>query len=255
MSSTFQLLTAAESSPKLAHELGLTLQHESAVLYLAPHTFAGRGNLCAGASAGCINGCLGLYSGRADIVKRGDTSNTVRDARIRKAQLFFDDFATFKAQLVSDIAKHVKRCHKNGKLPAVRLNGSSDVPWERIIRDVFEQFADVTFYDYTKLPPSKRQNLPKNYTLTFSYSGENLDACGEALRAGWNVAAVLKVAPSEAMPLFLRDLNPWHPLAALPVIDGDVHDQRFLDPKGVIVGLRPKGRLRKARTSFVIGSL
>ena len=38
-----------------------------------------------------------------------------------------------------------------------------------------------------------------------------------------------------------------------PVINGDEHDLRFLDPKGVIVGLSPKGHKAKKDTSgFVI---
>jgi len=251
----FELFTAAAASPKLAHELGLTLDHDSIVLYLAPHTFAGRGNVCAGATEACISGCLGLYAGRADIVKHGESTNTVRDARVRRTQWFFDDSAAFIAAMIRDIAKHVQRCAKRGKRAAVRLNGSSDLPWERIAPELFTMFPMVTWYDYTKLPPSKRRNLPENYTLTFSYSGENAAQCAEALAAGWNVAAVLKVSLSSEMPQFVGDLDPSHPLAALPVIDGDVHDQRFLDPRGVVVGLRPKGRLRKARTAFVIGSL
>jgi len=39
----------------------------------------------------------------------------------------------------------------------------------------------------------------------------------------------------------------------LPVVDGDKDDLRFLDPKGVIVGLIAKGKKAKADTSgFVI---
>jgi len=38
-----------------------------------------------------------------------------------------------------------------------------------------------------------------------------------------------------------------------PVIDGDKHDLRFLDPKGVIVGLSPKGnRAKRDESGFVI---
>lgn len=37
------------------------------------------------------------------------------------------------------------------------------------------------------------------------------------------------------------------------VIDGDEHDLRHLDPRGVIVGLTPKGRKAKRDTSgFVV---
>jgi hypothetical protein len=37
-----------------------------------------------------------------------------------------------------------------------------------------------------------------------------------------------------------------------PVIDGDVSDLRFLDPKGVIVGLKAKGKAKKDSSGFVV---
>jgi len=36
------------------------------------------------------------------------------------------------------------------------------------------------------------------------------------------------------------------------VIDGDLHDARIDDPKGVIVGLRAKGTARKDVSGFVV---
>jgi len=36
-----------------------------------------------------------------------------------------------------------------------------------------------------------------------------------------------------------------------PIIDGDEHDLRFLDPAPVVVGLRPKGSLRGTESGFV----
>jgi hypothetical protein len=36
------------------------------------------------------------------------------------------------------------------------------------------------------------------------------------------------------------------------VIDGDLHDARIDDPKGVIVGLRAKGPARKDTSGFVV---
>jgi hypothetical protein len=39
-----------------------------------------------------------------------------------------------------------------------------------------------------------------------------------------------------------------------PVIDGDEHDLRFLDPSGVVVGLRAKGKARKQRGGFVVAA-
>ena len=36
------------------------------------------------------------------------------------------------------------------------------------------------------------------------------------------------------------------------VVDGDKNDLRFLDPKGVVVGLRAKGPARQDQSGFVI---
>jgi hypothetical protein len=38
----------------------------------------------------------------------------------------------------------------------------------------------------------------------------------------------------------------------LPVIDGDKDDLRFLDPKGVVVGLKAKGSAKHDKSGFVI---
>ena len=36
------------------------------------------------------------------------------------------------------------------------------------------------------------------------------------------------------------------------VIDGDKDDLRFLDPKGVVVGLKVKGKAKQDKSGFVI---
>lgn len=251
---TFSLLTEAAASPKLAHELGLSLDHDSAVLYLSPERSAGRGNVCSASTPECVAGCLGPHSGRAAIIPAGQTTNAILEARKRRTQQFFDDVDGFLANLTSDTAKHAAWCAARSRKAAQRLNGASDIPWERVCPELFEQFSSTQFYDYTKIAPRKRPNLPANYHLTQSFSGHNFDDCFEALSMGRNVAVVVRVKPSQSMPEFVGDLDPTHPFAALPMIDGDIHDQRFLDPSPVVVGLRAKGKLRKIfNTPFVVG--
>jgi hypothetical protein len=36
------------------------------------------------------------------------------------------------------------------------------------------------------------------------------------------------------------------------VVDGDEHDARFVDKRGVIVGLKAKGKARQDRSGFVV---
>lgn len=245
---TFQLLTEAAAAPKIAKEAKTSTEYATAILYLAPHLSAGRGNVCASASIECIDACLGLFSGRADIIKKGEDTNAVREARKWRTRQFFDLGAdAFTTLLSEDIAKHRQWCDARAKLSAVRLNGASDLKWERIAPEMFDRFSDTIMYDYTKHPVASRPNLPRNYHLTQSYSGRNAADCVDALNIGRNVAVVFRVRPAAPLPPFLRIGR-----TDVPVIDGDVTDQRFRDPVGVIVGLRAKGRLRKEPSIFTV---
>jgi hypothetical protein len=243
------LFTADVSNPKLAK--GLAANYSTIVLHLAPHTLGGRGNVCAWASVGCRAACLntagrgGIGAGSDDDIRAGRT-NAIQAARIRRTQLFFDSGAeNFVASLRKEIAAHVKRCERTGRKPAVRLNGTSDLPWERIAPELFASYPTVAFYDYTKAPVRRRPeaSLPSNYSLTMSYSGENIHECVDALCEGRNVAMVFDVPKGAPLP---AELHGW------PVVDGDVTDLRFLDPRGVIVGLRAKGRARGSNSPFVV---
>jgi hypothetical protein len=172
----------------------------------------------------------------------GGRWKTTQDARIRKTRLFFDDRDAFMDMLINDLRKFAAACEDKGNKPAVRLNTFSDIPWERVpvVIDgqkttVIDTFADdITFYDYTKYPCTARASSRK-YHLTYSASGENTDMCKVALSEGYNVAVVF-------------DTKPKHPLPSTywgaTVIDGDADDLRFLDPDGVIIGLRAKHTLR-----------
>ena len=59
------------------------------------------------------------------------------------------DRAAFLEQLEKEIFLFAERCKRQGYRPAVRLNGTSDVNWERF--KIMEKFPEVQFYDYTKI--------------------------------------------------------------------------------------------------------
>lgn len=214
------------------------------ILYLAPSDVSGVMNTCPWASKGCRLACL--YT-----AGRGAFSN-VQKARIEKTLWFHRDRDGFMAQLHLDILELKKKAKKAGKIPCVRLNGTSDIPWEDFrlefgTSSIMALHPDLTFYDYTKNPRRMRDSLPvkgvasywpENYTLTFSRSENNQADCLDILNKGGNVAAVYRVVPPES---FDR-----------PVISGDDHDLRFLDPKGVIVGLKAKGKAKKDLSGFVL---
>jgi len=60
---------------------------------------------------------------------------------------------------------------------------------------------------------------------------------------GKNVAVVFSTKKGQPLP------ETWQ---GKQVVDGDIDDLRFLDPKGCIVGLRAKSRATKDSTGFVV---
>ena len=171
-------------------------------------------------------------------------TNVIQQARIRKTRYFFDDREGFLADLVADIRKAIKFAARQGLTPVFRLNGTSDISWEKhhaipgVAQNIFELFPDVQFYDYTKVLGRKVKKFA-NYFLLFSKAdGNDLDVA-KAMAAGMNIAAVFDRLPETYL--------------GVRVIDADVHDLRFLDEKGVVAGLKVKGhRAKKDYSGFVI---
>lgn len=213
-------------------------KYETAIMYMQPWKSSGI-NVCANAEiAGCIDGCL-FTAGRGAM-------NTVQAARAKKTAWFAADRDGFMAQLVVDVTKFIKYCDKQGVMPVIRLNGTSDIRWERIAVDdyanIFDMFPTVQWYDYTKIANRKIENV-SNYHLTFSYSEANplyKKQIEIAKAKGMNMAVVFRSV--DAIPHHFMDR---------PVISGDADDLRFLDPDGVVVSLYAKGRAKKDTSGFV----
>jgi len=220
-------------------DLGLLGKVDTLILYASPADESGY-NLCPWSTPGCVDSCLGHSSGRM-------VFNSSEVARIAKARWLVEFPAHFKAQLNKEVAAHARRCAKSGYRAAVRLNGSTDQCWEKLID--MELHPTVTFYDYTKAPLEKRGNngvLPANYSLTFSYSeapGSHAMAL-QYLAAGHNVAIVTRNKAQSAQ--LVAD-----GFCGFPAIDGDVSDIRFDDPPGHWVALYAKGSARKDTSGFV----
>lgn len=216
---------------------GEPLGYRTAILYLAPHTLAGGINLCPWSTAECRAACL--YS-----AGRGGFS-TVQQARIDKTKFFLSNREGFLAQLWVEIVAFSRATRADGLAPALRLNGTSDVRWHKhglIERAKYE--LGVQCYDYTKNPDPAR--LP-GYHQTLSYTGHNRNDAVRWLVDGRNISVVYSIKPKQELPMFQRIGN-----AEWPVIDGDNHDLRFLDPASTIVGLRAKGSARGQVGKFVV---
>lgn len=211
-------------------EKGSKLDWQTRGLSLAPASISGK-QLCPHRSPGCEWACLNL-SGMG-------VFRPTQEARLNKAKFLIERRAEFLAQLEKELQNLNKRAGK-GKQIAVRLNVLSDLPWHNLID--MSKFQNLKFYDYT--PNVKRMiqflngELPANYHLTFSRKENNQALVELVANMGGNVAVVFDKLPETYL--------------GKPVVDGDATDLRFLDPQGVIVGLKAKGRAKKDDSGFVV---
>ena len=226
---------------------GMKKGYNTYILHLAPHTLSGH-NTCPKATAGCSAACLNT-AGRGGMFKRGEFTNNIQKARIRKTELFYNDRNQFMELLVKDITLAIKQSKRMNLIPVFRLNGTSDISWEKypvqmgevVYSNIFNAFGFVQFYDYTKVLGRKVSNI-SNYHLTFSAAdGNDLDVL-LARKAGYNIATVFGIKKTLPMP---------DSYMGLPVFNGDESDLRFLDPKQVVVGLYAKGKAKKDTSGFV----
>ena len=195
------------------------------IMYLVPSNYASLlgykvKNTCNFESKECRKACL-YKSGRGALFLLEHTN--ILNPRINAIK-----------SIIYDIKSLIVKANNKDLKPCIRLNGTSDLPIHEY--DILEKFKNVQFYDYTK-DYNKMINycfgkMPKNYHLTFSYSGvqENIKQCKEILKQGKNIAVVFK----NGLPKTFLGYK---------VIDGDKHDLTFLHNKNVIIGLKPKGKV------------
>jgi len=226
---------ASTKNAKIYKSNKLSEEFLSVVMHLAPFTSSGAGNVCEHATPGCMRACLwltgkGLYS-------------SVQMSRKNKTRLFHEHRGLFLAWLELEIDRLRRHADEQGKILAIRLNGTSDIDWQETAPHLFRKFNDVVFYDYTKdfekMIAYLNGAAPKNYWLTFSRTESNEEQCREVLALNGNVAAIFRsVIPSQYL--------------GAKVVDGVSHDLRFLDEQGVIVGLKALGKARNDETGFTI---
>jgi len=181
--------------------------------------------------------------------------------------------------LVLNIKALERKAKRMGLTPVVRLNGTSDIAWERVpvggFPNIMAVFPHLTMYDYSKV--TKRAvaygegRMPPNYHLTFSLTEDNDADAILAMNAGCNVAVVFN---ENAYNRYVAAGNWWFGIAytqALTemsidemsikqlkdeVVDGDQSDLRFADKHGddglgLIVALKAKGPARHDTSGFV----
>ena len=227
----------------------------TAIIYMSPAELSGK-NLCSFSTAGCREVCLNI-SGRG-------VFNYIQQSRFNRARYFITDKINFLNNLTLRISNFIAYAERKELTPVIRLNGTSDIPYENIkikLNDLLEYkklnnnkhkkvftafiqnngikeslnimdiFPDVQFYDYTKFPLNKRPKAisQANYDLTFSRAENNeVNALDYMALNGGRSAFVF----SHKLPTYYKGFK---------VIDADKTDLRFLEPKNVISGLIFKG--------------
>jgi hypothetical protein len=210
------------------------------VLYFKPGAF------CPFMSRGCYAACLGEHAGR--MVMQG-----CQRAQVNRTLYWLTDRQAFIVDLASQAVRKIQaRARKLGRKPrvTVRLNGTSDLQGLRKVRDAIlaaagPDLADIVFYEYSKnwsLIDSTDDS--RGYHLTLSRCETTTDdQVRTAAANGINVAVVFDTKRGQPLP---------ERFLGLPVIDGDLSDDRTRDPRGVIVGLRAKGRMAKDTSGMVV---
>ena len=206
--------------------------YKTAILHLAPYDLSGK-NVCPKASKECAAACLNT-SGRGQM-------GSVQKARLNKTNYFWTNKNAFLQDLSREIQLLKNRAKNQGFKFAVRLNGTSDLAWHKFKVDgggtLHQLHPDVQFYEYTKVL-NYLDHDHHNLNVTFSDSGRNDSDINAAIKSGHNVAVVFQ----DKLPKKWLDRC---------VINGDLHDLRFKDPSGVIVGLVAKGQGRKINNRFI----
>lgn len=248
------LLTTPAANPKIAKNMKAGVEVKTVALHLSPYNLSGY-QVCPNATKGCAAACLHTAGNPAYMENKGR-------ARSIRTQLFFEKRDFFVAWLVEELTQYVKSAEDEDTKLGCRLNATSDFPWEKLkinngAREsvtLFELFPEIEFYDYTKRPNRDVSHI-KNYSLTFSLAENNDKDAFKALKGGMNVAVVFDTKRNTPLPKFMRECPEGEYLVTskrgYEVIDGDEHDFRPIDPRGVIVGLRAKGDAIGDESGFV----
>jgi hypothetical protein len=204
-------------------------------LTLAPAGASGY-QVCPWRSPECEAACLGITAGRSKF-------SNVQEARIQKTKFLMEHPYEFFRRIYMDLQAAHRRHDNDGLSFAFRSNVLSDIPWETVAPPLYH-FSAYN-YDYTKSFQRAMCSLNSNWEgpdLTLSHSGHNWEECETFMRHGGNAAVVFSIRKEEPLPEEYR---------GFPILDGDAHDFRCLDPEGHIVGLRAKGKINKG-SKFVI---
>jgi hypothetical protein len=221
-------------------------------LSLAPHSASGLKDfdVCPRASKECRANCLGTEAGG-----NRQFPDSALASKVLKTH-FLALHPHHAARLLDhEIGQHVKDAEKNGMKAGVRLNVTSDIPYEKFAKHLFERHPTAQFYDYTKIHKrvmdQSKEGHPSNYHLTLSHTGtghaeSNDNHAINALNHGHVVAMVYQRGKGVPEPTHVKDVKTG---TKYPIANGDDDDNTFdrhetlgvSNRQGVVSGLRLKG--------------
>ena len=201
-----------------------------------------------------INNCI--HSGMCKGPCLRSTGNmqlpTSGRARYLKTWFFYTEPLAFLRKIISETIENAARCHQNKKKYYLRLNGMSDIEWERFI--YIDALVKDTkglngFYDYTKYPIKQRVNMapkipggvqfPAKYKIIFSWDEKKtaVKRALEWLQYGAGLSVVYPYSKKEEVYALKKKFK--------FLVIGDEDDNRFKDKPNSIVLLKNKGDLKE----------
>tara|TARA_R110001606_G_scaffold307548_1_gene454515 strand:- start:46 stop:795 length:750 start_codon:yes stop_codon:yes gene_type:complete len=187
-------------------------------------------NVCPFANS-CAKNCVG------DNGHFGMKNGSAYKAQLRKTEQYFRDPKQFYKDLYNDITVANNKAKKKGNKLVLRLNAYSDINhYKQSLRymkkDIYSTFNDVIFYDYSKDYKKAINNDILNYSVSFSYDEVTTDKqFFEIVNAGKSISVVFEKLPKT--------------YKGIKVTNGDLDDNRFLDEKNTVTGLKFKGSKAK----------
>lgn len=235
-----KLPSLLSTNPKVEKSPDTDEKYLVQILHLAP-SWASLKNTCSKATLGCGTNCLN-ESGHGQLHMMHQGTHSVHVARVIRTLIWFRYRDQFKAKFQRELDAQRVKAYRLGATPVVRPNGTSDLRFESLWPELFTDNPDFVFYDYTK---DMRRNVShiSNYSLCYSVSEQTTDLdIQAAFNNGLNCVVVGRLKRNDSKP---------ESYMGRPVVNGDSHDLRFLDPIGVFVILFAKGHAYNDTTGFV----
>ena len=208
------------------------------IMYFQPSDKVSVKTLCDGADAsGCKRDCL---------ISSGQLGMTLgQSATTKKTILYLLRNDWFNQQLFIEIDKAERKAIRTGTPALFRLNGTSDIDFEYIIK----QRPDSMFYDYTKMLNRIRKNTLNNYDLTFSgsmYTKQSRNILRKAVQRNHRIAMVYNT----------KNLNDDALQLPKSILSFDNTDLRHLDARDAVGHLKRKGsnKLQRQQENKVFNS-